>query len=331
VAQNDRDRALEKVLSAINKGFGADAAVRLNSNGLRSEVREVIPTGMLPLDHYLLGCGGLPVGRISEVFGDEASGKTSFQLLCIAAAQKEGGIGIVADAEHALSEDRMATFGCDPDGTILLQPNSMEECIAQITASMRAVPSGVGPNIMCWDSIAASPPKAELEGEPGDHVVGVRARLLNTAMRVWTGLAVEKRFHLMCINQQRDKIGVMFGDPTTTPGGKSVKFASSIRLKLLGVKPVKSGESRTGQDVTIRSAKNKLAAPGREVVCRLNFENGWDADWTLLNHAKEMGCIEQGVKMSAKALVDAKEALGWADGDPKKLAAETRTALKEEK
>lgn len=312
----DRNKALDKVLQTIQRGFGADMAVRLSAGGMRSEVKEVIPVGIEPLDRYVLGCGGLPVGRISEVFGDEGSGKTSFQLACIAAAQREGGIGIVADSEFALSEDRMATFGCDPEATILLQPNNMEEAINAGTQAMRAIPDGVGPNLFVWDSVAATPPKAELEGEAGDAVVGVRARLLNGAMRVWAGLATQKRVHIMLINQVRFKIGVMFGDPTTTPGGPAIKFAASVRLKLLSVKPIKGADGRTGNDVTFKAVKNKLTAPHREAALRLNFDAGWDNEWSTINHAKEMGVIKQDARVSEKTLAEARAALGWGvDGD----------------
>lgn len=305
-----REQALEKILARVRATLGQDAALRL-SEGNRSEVDEVIPTGINVIDRYLLGCGGIPVGRMMEVFGPEASGKTSFVCAALAAAQREGGVAIYVETEFAFQEERAVTFGVDPENLALIQPNNLEETLDAMTAALSAIPSGVGPNLLVWDSVAATPPKAEQEGEASDIAMGHRSRLINKICRVIPGLASKKRCAIIFVNQIRQAIGVTFGNPEVTPGGPSIKFYASQRLRFGAGKPVKVASNEVGMDTEIKVRKNKVAPPHRAAHVRLNFEEGWDERWTTIQYAKEMQAIKQDTKVSDKAYREALAGLAW--------------------
>ena len=317
-----RDQALKRIRDRVRAKLGNTDIAVLLSEGHRAAVKEVIPTGIEVIDRYLLGCGGFPVGRFSEIFGDEGTGKTSLFCATAAGAQREGGLAILCDTEHAFSEERAVTFGMDPEGLILLQPDSLEEAIDAMTEALNAIPSDVGPNLLCLDSLAASPPKAELEGEAGDIAMGVRARLVNKMYRTLLSVMSKKRCHFMVINQIRMKIGVVFGSPETTPGGPSIKYAASHRLRLGSGKPIKDGHDTTGKDVPIKVVKNKVAIPHHEAQIRLRFNEGWDNRWTTISHAKDVELVPQDLKTTDAGYKKALEALNWPVPEQLREAAE---------
>lgn len=277
------------------------------------EVEEVIPTGISVIDRHVLGIGGLPVGRSSEVFGPEGVGKTSFMLKCLAQAQQGGGLAILAENETSLQPDwARDVHGVNINKLVLIEAESMEQTTDSILTVINAIPPGVGPNLVSWDSIAQTPTREEIEtGLDKDQRIGVRARQLSRTCRLLARALKKKRVHLMFVNQIRTKIGVMFGDPTETPGGHAVKFYASARLSLLGGKAVKADDGlHDGKDIIVRAVKNKLYPPWRDARVRLTYEDGWDEEWSTLYHAKEND--KAGARASGpKALLAAYEALGW--------------------
>lgn len=301
-----------KVVEAVRKQFGREAALLLGEGGSRSEVEEVIPTGIEVIDRYVLGCGGLPVGRMTELYSAEGAGKTSILLAAAAGAQREGGVAIIAETENALQTERAGVFGVDLGKLVLLQPGHMEELLEQAESAITAVPKGSGPIMFGWDSIAATPTKREVDdGLAGDAAVGERARVLSRACRLLPSLAAQHRCALLFINQVRDNIGVMFGDKTTTPGGHAVKFAASVRIQLFSGKAVKDREGHTGKDVTFLATKNKLAPPFRKARVRIDYAKGWDSDWSTLEHAKDLELVDQAARVGEKSMAEAREKLGW--------------------
>jgi len=302
---------VDRVIKAVRAKFGDESALRL-SDGAACEVREVIPTGVAVLDHYVFGVGGMPVGRLVEVYSDEGVGKTTYAYTVAAGAQREGGIAIWAETENGIDNARARLFGCDVEQLVLLQPGSIEQAGQQIEAALGAVPASVGPNAVVWDSIAATPTQREVDdGLSGDDRIGERARALGKICKVLSPLAVEKRACLLFVNQVREKIGVMFGDKYTTPGGHAVKFHASIRLQLFGGKAVKDEGEHTGKVVTFLATKNRLAPPWRKAQVRLDYAAGWDDDWATLAHAKDRGLVPEAARMSAALLEEARAKLGW--------------------
>ncbi len=300
-----------KVVAAVRAAFGKEAALLLGKGGSRSEVSECIPTGIDVVDRYLLGVGGLPVGRIVELYSQEGAGKTSFLLAALAGAQREGGVAILAETEQALSTERAAVMGVDLDALVLLQPGHMEELLVQVETAVLSVPKSAGPILVGWDSVAATPTKKEVEeGLEGGAAMGERARILSLAMRKLPNLVSERRCCLVLINQIRDKLGVVFGDRTTTPGGHAVKFAASIRLQLFSGAAVKSKEGHTGKDVTFLVQKNRLAPPFRKAKVRLDYATGWNDSWSTLEHAKNLELIAEDAR-GKEALEEARRKLGW--------------------
>jgi len=287
-----KDDRATAIIAAINKGFKG-AATRL-SGGARSDVKEVIPTGIAVLDRYILGVGGLPVGRISETYSEEGVGKTSLVLGAIAACQRAGGLAIMVETEAALDSQRALAFGVNLREVILLQPGHIPEAGRQIELALQSVPKDVGPVLVAWDSIAATMSKEEAEeGLPDSQSFDKRAKDFSQMMRVLAPLIARSRAHLMLINQVRANIGVMFGDKFITPCGKAIKFHASIRLQMFGGKAQKdSSGQHEGKDVTIMAVKNKLTRPFRKAKVRLNYTGGWDDDWSTLNHAKQLGLVE---------------------------------------
>lgn len=307
------DPAIGAVLLALEKEFGKEAAGLLGY-GAHSAVSEVIPTGLTVLDRYVLGIGGLPCGRMSEVYSEEGTGKTSLMLHCLAACQRAGGFSILAETENALDPDWAAeVHGIDPDALVLLEPDSLEDTTQRIAQAITAVPPNAGPVLVAWDSIASTPTKLEIEdGVVGSDAVAARARHLSRACRVLAKLLKDSRVHLMFINQVRDRIGVMFGSKQTTPGGHAVKFHSSVRFKLFGGKKVEGafGEHK-GKDITVVGVKNKLHPPWRKARLRLDFATGFDEQWSTLSHAKDRKLA----KPRSRGKVAYREALtklGWA-------------------
>lgn len=318
--------AIEKLLATLRRKFGAESATTLAGNAQRATVTDVVSTGIGVVDRYVLGIGGLPVGRITELFSEEGAGKTSLAFAVIASVQREDGIVVFAETENALQPERAEVFGVDRARLVLLQPDCLEDCLEQAGAALEALPVGKAPSLFLWDSVAATPTRAELkEGLIGGEAMGYRARTLSRALRSLVGVAAKKRVAILIVNQIRQKIGVMFGDPTTTPGGEAIKFAASIRLRLYGGKAVKDAGTQVGREVTVKAVKNKLSPPFRKVVTRYDFATGWDDAWSTLNYAKELGLVSDRAK-GEKAVTEARkllDACGWAaDGIVEKGAKE---------
>lgn len=307
---SDRVHAMVAAMRA-KLGKGAGAQVVEMAAGSISEVKEFIPCGVSVIDHHLLGGGGLPVGRLTELFGDFGTGKSSLCFAFMAGCQKTGGIVGLAESENALQVERAVTFGVDPDAVVLTHPDSLEDVLSNAEAFMKSIPEGVGPNLWILDSIAACATKAEIEAGAGGALrVGEFARRMSHGVKQLCMLAARTRTALLMTNQTRQKIGVAFGNPTTTPGGESVKFYSSSRLQLMGGSAVKVDEVPVGKDVTIMCVKNKLISPMRKIKARFLYESGWHEPWTTMTFAKGQGAIgpkAQGMKGYQEAM----EKLGW--------------------
>ncbi len=271
-------KALSSAITQIEKTFGAGAIMRLGE-GSHMEV-EGISTGALSLD-LALGGKGLPRGRIIELFGPESSGKTTLALHAVAQAQRDGGVAAFIDVEHALDPSWCKRLGVDIEALLLSQPSSAEEAlqIAELLVLSNAV------DIIVIDSVAALVPKAEVEGEIGDSFVGIQARLMSQALRKLTGGVSRSRCVLIFINQIREKIGVMFGSPETTPGGRALKFYSSCRIDVRRIGPVKDGEEIVGSRVKAKVVKNKVAPPFRVCEFDMMYTHGVSREADLLDLA----------------------------------------------
>jgi recombination protein RecA len=299
------------VRDRLNKKFGVGTAINIGDKGAsKSEVTEFISTGIDVVDRYVIGAGGLPVKQMVEVFGDEGTAKTSFALSCCANAIRLGGIAVYCDTEHSLQQERANTFGIeDLDRFIFLQPRTIEEAIDQMYEAALSIPDGTGPNIVAWDSLAASASKEELDGEAAGALMAGNAKLIHRFCKKLHSVSIEKRLALLVVNQTRDNIGVMFGSKVTTPGGKGTKFTSMVRLYLTqGDKP-----ERDHRDVKFTAKKNKLCAEQmREGVARLNYAGGWENVWSTIRLAKELELIKDNAR-GEKAYLEAIEKLGWKD------------------
>src|SRR6187455_1775059 len=257
VDDKERAKAIDAALAQIDKQFGKGSIMRL---GTRDKVDvPAIPTGSLSLD-AALGVGGVPRGRVIEIFGPESSGKTTLALHVIAEAQRLGGVAAFIDAEHALDPEYARKLGCDVDNLMVSQPDSGEQALEIVEILIR---SGAV-DLVVVDSVAALVPKAELDGEMGDSHVGLQARLMSQALRKLTGIVSKSKTSLLFINQIRDKIGVMFGSPETTTGGRALKFYASMRLDIRRIGAIKEGETPIGARAKVKVVKNKVAAPFRQ-------------------------------------------------------------------
>lgn len=281
-----KEEALETVFAQIKKQYGEGAIMKLGSQTVTDV--DVIPTGSILVD-MALGIGGIPKGRIIEIYGPESSGKTTLSLHIIAQAQKMGGTVAFIDAEHALDPQYAAHLGVDIDELIISQPDNGEQAL-EITEALAR--SGAVDAIVI-DSVAALVPKGEIEATMGDAIVGLQARLMSQALRKLTGIISKSNTATIFINQLREKVGVMFGSPETTTGGKALKFYSSIRIDVRRGEPIKSGTEIIGNHTKIKIVKNKMAPPFKEAHCDILYGEGISAEGEILDLAVEDGLIKK--------------------------------------
>lgn len=285
--EGNKAKALELAMSQIEKAFGKEALVRLGAKGEIKGI-DVIPTGALSLD-LALGVGGLPRGRVVEIYGPEAGGKTTLSLHVIAQAQKAGGTVAFIDAEHALDPLYAHKIGVDIDNLLISQPDSGEQAL-EITEKL--VRSGAL-DLIVIDSVAALVPKAEIEGEMGDAHVGLQARLMSQALRKLTSLVSKTKTCIIFINQIRHKIGVMFGNPETTPGGLALKFYASVRIDIRRIESIKKGEDIVGARIRAKVLKNKVAPPYRSGEFVMMHGEGISREGCLIDMGVQAGFVEK--------------------------------------
>jgi recombination protein RecA len=282
----DKDKALEAALLQIERQFGKGSIMRL---GEESRVPvEIIPTGSIALD-VALGIGGLPRGRIVEIYGPESSGKTTVALHAIANAQKQGGIAAFIDAEHALDPEYAQRLGVDTEALLVSQPDTGEQALEIMDMLIR---SGAI-DIVVVDSVAALVPKAEIEGEMGDSHVGLQARLMSQALRKITGAVSNTKTTAVFINQLREKVGVMFGSPETTTGGKALKFYASVRLDIRRIETLKDGTEAVGNRTRIKVVKNKMSPPFKTAEFDILYGTGISKEGSLIDLGVEQGVVRK--------------------------------------
>ena len=282
----DRDKALDTALAQIERQFGKGSVMRLGDEG-RAPV-EVIPTGAISLD-VALGIGGLPRGRVIEIYGPESSGKTTVALHAVASAQAAGGIAAFIDAEHALDPEYAKKLGVDTDALLVSQPDTGEQALEIADMLIR---SGAL-DIIVIDSVAALVPRAEIEGEMGDSHVGLQARLMSQALRKMTGALSQTGTSAIFINQLREKIGVFFGSPETTTGGKALKFYSSVRLDVRRIETLKDGSDAVGNRTRVKVVKNKMAPPFKQAEFDILYGEGISREGSLLDLGVEHGMVRK--------------------------------------
>jgi recombination protein RecA len=287
MVKDEKLKALELALSQIEKDFGKEAIMRLGEKHSKERV-DSIPTGALPLD-IAIGIGGIPRGRIIEIYGPESSGKTTLALCMVAEAQKLSGIAAYIDAEHAMDPEYAQKLGVDINNLLISQPDSGEQ---GLEIADKLIRSGAV-DIIVVDSVAALVPKAEIEGEMGDSFIGLQARLMSQALRKLTSNISKSKTSIVFINQLRQKIGVMWGSPETTPGGLALKFYSSVRLDIRRIESIKKGDEILGNRVRVKVVKNKVAAPFKQAEFEIIFGQGIDKLGYLIDMGVNDGIIEK--------------------------------------
>jgi recombination protein RecA len=322
----NRLKALELALSQIEKQFGKGSIMKLGED-IKQDI-PVIPTGSISLD-LALGVGGIPRGRVIEIFGPEASGKTTLTLSVIAQAQKQGGVAAFIDAEHAFDSTYAKKIGVNLDDLLISQPDTGEQAleIAETLVRSNAV------DLVVIDSVAALTPKAEIEGDMGDSHMGLQARLMSQALRKLTGTISKSKTCVIFINQIREKIGVMFGNPETTTGGRALKFYSSVRLDLRRISYLKNGDDVIGSRVRVRVVKNKVAPPFRETEVDFLHSEGISKEFDLIDTGVNLGVLQKSgawVLMGEEKLGQGREAARQFLRSTPKVAADIDKKIRQE-
>jgi recombination protein RecA len=299
IGVNMEDNDLDFIKSSLKKAFKNDKSHTLSETAPTSMVKDVIPFGIDVLDKFVCGCGGLPVGRLTELFSEEGGGKTTLSYHAISNAQKMGYVTILAETEQAVPDlARLASMGVDPDKLLFIEAPCVEDITERVEVLCDALKEKNKKALIVWDSIAATATRKEYkEGLSGKDKVAEKAGVLTKSIRVLAQKVSDSNVALLAINQTRENIGVMFGNKARTPGGSALKFYASLRLQILGGAAVKDGDLHTGKDITVMAVKNRFAPPYRKARVRLNYSDGsFDNNWILINFAKDLGIISKSAK-----------------------------------